>query len=308
MLLYYPAGKSVFLQSVATMTPTNKQAAGVEDTDGPEDSSNLSGSSSSPPWTDPKIRLKASNPRFRQHANPLTRKFQQPAQLAPGWPASAYTDCSKPLHVDIGCGKGGYLWSLSDKDPSYNYLGLELRPGVATFAKQRLGRPNMTDNQRGSLDYIGCNANVDLGRILSMYQPGMLARVTIQFPDPHFKTRNAKRRVVTDDLIHQIAQSNMPVGGLIFLQSDVKGTFMATTSNAGWNIEFINACSVFPEALDFMRFKFGENPCFTDDLEGKPDEYVETNILGVATEREISVLERNLPVFRAVFRRNSQPC
>jgi hypothetical protein len=61
-----------------------------------------------------------------------------------------------------------------------------------------------------------------------------------------------------------------------------------------------------PEALDYMRCKFEENPYFTDELEGQPEEYIATNIFGVATEREFSVLERGLPVYRSVFRRNDR--
>jgi hypothetical protein len=55
-----------------------------------------------------------------------------------------------------------------------------------------------------------------------------------------------------------------------------------------------------------MRCKFDENPYFTDELEGQPEEYIATNIFEVATEREFSVLERGLPVYRSVFRRNDR--
>jgi tRNA (guanine-N7-)-methyltransferase len=257
MVLNHCPGRAMILRLSSTnATPTTATARIEEEVeeeqqeesiDEVEQMNTSSSSSSAPPWTDPFIRLK-SNPRFRQHVNPLANKFQLPAELPADWPASVYEDCAKPLHLDIGCGKGGYLWKLSEQDPSYNYLGLELRPAVATFAKQRYlnrGGSSSSNQRRGSLDYIGCNANVDLGRILSLYQPGVLERVTIQFPDPHFKvrptanwvqfqedlthifvpqSRNAKRRVVTDELIHQLAQSTMPEGGLIFLQSDVKGT------------------------------------------------------------------------------------
>jgi Putative methyltransferase len=207
VLNHYPGGAMILRLSSTNAIPTTATTARTEEEEVEEEqqeesideverisnTSSSSSSSSSPPWTDPSIRLK-SNPRFRQHVNPLANKFQQPAELPTDWPASVYADCAKPLHLDIGCGKGGYLWKLSEQDPSYNYLGLELRPAVATFAKQRYlnrGGGSSGHQRRGSLDYIGCNVNVDLGRILSLYQPGVLERVTIQFPDPHFKVRPA---------------------------------------------------------------------------------------------------------------------
>jgi Putative methyltransferase len=204
VLNHYPGGAMILRLSSTNAIPTTATTrTEVEEVDEEQQEESIdeveriintssSSSLSSPPWTDPSIRLK-SNPRFRQHANPLANKFQQPAELPTDWPASVYADCAKPLHLDIGCGKGGYLYKLSEQDPSYNYLGLELRPAVATFAKQRYlnrgGGSSSHHQRRGLLDYIGCNANVDLGRILSLYQPGVLERVTIQFPDPHFKVR-----------------------------------------------------------------------------------------------------------------------
>jgi hypothetical protein len=59
------------------------------------------------------------------------------------------------------------------------------------------------------------------------------------------QARNAKRRVVTDELICQLAQSTMPEGGLIFLQSDVKGT-LAGKKYWYWNGVLIVDVFVFP--------------------------------------------------------------
>jgi tRNA G46 methylase TrmB len=46
--------------------------------------------------------------------------------------------------------------------------------------------------------FVSCNANVDLDAILQHVSDhsGTLARVSIQFPDPHFKNRNHKKRVL----------------------------------------------------------------------------------------------------------------
>jgi tRNA (guanine-N7-)-methyltransferase len=227
--------------------------------------------------------------------NPLSEKYQRPTVLTEDWPSSSYTDLSKPLHLDIGCGKGGFLldMAVSDAAKNYNYLGLEIRPLVASYARERV----VVHDVGGHLDYIGCNANVDLRRILARYHqqqdsddvtdssssPGLqLQRVSIQFPDPHFKSKRAKRRVVTRELVNTLA-ANMPTDGIIFLQSDVQSM------------------------LDDMRFRFRESPVyFRDSLEDMTS-YMPDNMMGVATEREVSVLKQDKPVYRSGFTRTAEP-
>ena len=136
---------------------------------------------------------KSSNARFRQHVNPLARKYQMETELKTEWPNDGtFADPSLPLHIDIGCGKGGFLLDLAslrqdapnELEGDRNYLGLELRPSVAKFAKERTVRRGLA----GKADFIGCNANVDLKRIVSQYSMfGEIALVSIQYPDPHFK-------------------------------------------------------------------------------------------------------------------------
>ena len=43
----------------------------------------------------------------------------------------------------------------------------------------------------------------------------------MQFPDPHWKLRNRKKRIVQPQLVHAVAQLIAP-GGEVFLQSDVQ--------------------------------------------------------------------------------------
>jgi len=230
--------------------------------------------------------------RFRQHVNPLARKFQIPTAIPDAWPCDGtFTDPSLPLHVDIGCAKGGFLLALASERSSAdaisnplekrNYLGLEIRPSVANFAKQRIGKWGLT----GKLDFMGCNANVDLDRILTKYTAsgGSLALVSIQFPDPHFKKHHQKRRVVTPQLIATLVKF-LPTGGEIFIQSDVK------------------------EVLDQMRQAIREEggKYFQDAIDNV-EEYMTENPIGVMTEREISVLNKTLPVYRTLFRRTHVP-
>lgn len=165
--------------------------------------------------------------------------------------------------------------------PDKNYLGLEIRPSVVQFAKERIGKHDLT----GCLDYVGCNANVDLERILKRHAEaggGPLTTVSIQFPDPHFKSAHAKRRVVTSSLVLTLAKF-MPAEATLFLQSDIQ------------------------DVLDDMRERFREKAEYFEDQVERVEEYMEENIMGIPTEREISVLNRDLPVFRTVFKRTSTP-
>ena len=142
------------------------------------------------PWS---RRIPKNSQRFRQHINPLARKYQMQTEIKEEWPNDGtFTDPSLPLYIDIGCSKGGFLLDLAEerqKNPNAsegerNYLGLEIRPSVAQFAKGRVERRGLS----GKLDFIGCNANVDLGRILTKYGSfGDIDMVSIQYPDPHFK-------------------------------------------------------------------------------------------------------------------------
>lgn len=138
-------------------------------------------------------KKKNNNARFRQHVNPLARKYQMQTEIDEEWPNDGtFTDPSLPIHIDIGCGKGGFLLDLcgqrvaqpNDGEGEKNYLGLEIRPSVVQYAKERVEKHGLS----GRLDFIGCNANVDLERLVSRYTKyGSIDLVSIQYPDPHFK-------------------------------------------------------------------------------------------------------------------------
>ncbi|GKY96026.1 hypothetical protein MPSEU_000563100 [Mayamaea pseudoterrestris] len=243
------------------------------------------------PWDRPESikrmvskRSRRNKNRCRQHVNPLASQFQKNTVLPDTWPQSNFIDPHKPLHLDIGCGKGGFLMDFaafnvkpgdSSKTFNYNHLGLEIRPPVVQLAKTRLIERQL----QGNVDVIGCNANVDLDRILSLY-PGPLQLVSIQFPDPHFKSQHAKRRVVRMELVQCIAK-HLVENGSVFLQSDIQ------------------------PVLDDMRARFAD--CDEYFVDNQPiGEYLLENPLGVPTEREVSVVERDLPVYRAMFCRNGQ--
>jgi len=205
--------------------------------------------------------------RVRQHVNPLSRKYQIPTS-PPDW-SKIYPHLTQPIHLDIGCARGRFLLNMAQIEPNWNFLGLEIREPLVEEANQyrdQLGLPN--------LHYLYCNVNNSLLPLLNSL-PGMLQRVTIQFPDPWFKKRHQKRRMVQAELVTELA-NHLVVGGKVFIQSDVQ------------------------EVAVQMRDYFAEHPAFKKQ---DTEEWLSINPLQVATEREKATLAKGEPVYRVLFQR-----
>lgn len=212
--------------------------------------------------------------RVRQHVNPLSQKYQQPPE-PPDW--DKIYAVQQPLHLDIGCGRGQFLQTLAPQQPNWNFLGLEIREPLVIQALQLRDELGLTN-----LHFIFCNVNNFLRPLLASLPEGLLQRVTIQFPDPWFKKRHQKRRVVQPEVVDLLAEF-MPAGGMVLLQSDVEAV-----------------------ALE-MQERFQANAQFEQQKPEQPQQpdthWLPINPLPVPTEREQSTLSRGEPVYRTVFYR-----
>jgi tRNA (guanine-N7-)-methyltransferase len=167
--------------------------------------------------------------RVREHVNPLGEKYQTPTP-APDW-ETIYADWSKPLSLDIGCGRGDYILQMAQLKPQWNWLGLEIREPLvnsAIAAKQSLNLDN--------LHYLFCNANISLSGLLP---PRKVQQVTIQFPDPWFKRRQHKRRVVQPELVKTLVELLVP-GAQVLLQSDILMVAQEMLKNFEADERFVN--------------------------------------------------------------------
>ncbi|MEW6493999.1 MAG: tRNA (guanosine(46)-N7)-methyltransferase TrmB [Cyanobacteriota bacterium] len=209
--------------------------------------------------------------RVRQHVNPLSKKYQTPI-TPPNW-EEVYAQPTQPLHLDIGCARGEFLLSMATLQVNWNFLGLEIREPLVQQANAKVAELGLSN-----LHYLFCNANNSLEPLLKPLGKGLLQRVTIQFPDPWFKKRQAKRRVVQPEVVETLA-TYLSDGGEVFLQSDVE--------------------AVAVEMCD----RFAEHPAFQKQ---GTDTWLAANPLPVPTEREISTLSKGEPVYRALYVRRER--
>lgn len=208
--------------------------------------------------------------RIRQHVNPLARKFQQPIAM-PNW-QEVFTHPQQDLHLDIGCARGRFLLEMAQQHPETNFLGIEIRHPLVTAANQVRDELNLTN-----LHYLFGNMNSSAEVLLDSLPENVLKTVSVQFPDPWFKKRHNKRRVVQNELVKLIVDY-LAEGGRVFLQSDIKEVAME------------------------MRDRFATDSRLIPQHQTT---WLNSNPLIIPTERELYVLEQNLPVYRVMFQKEA---
>jgi tRNA (guanine-N7-)-methyltransferase len=200
--------------------------------------------------------------RVHQHVNPLAPFYRQAPKAVEL--EDLFEDPTKPLLIDLGCARGRFILRMAEADPSWNYLGVEIREPLVDEANRIA-----SECRFGNLHYVFCNAMLWLDRLIERIPAGRLQMVTIQFPDPWFKKKHAKRRMVNRELIDAVME-RLADGGRIFVQTDIE--FLAE------------------EMFDLFRSN--------ERLKEFP---IEANPFPVKTEREKAVEAKSLPVYRAMF-------
>lgn len=146
-------------------------------------------------------------PRVRQHVNPLKSDFLEipdvpRIEAAPG----------QRLEVELGSAEGHFLFERAETSVDSLIVGVEIRREVAVAADEearRLGLRNVRS--------VFANMSLDLARL---FAPGSVSVFHVNFPDPWFKSRQKKRRVMGPELFRAIHPLLVP-GGSVSIMTDI---------------------------------------------------------------------------------------
>ncbi len=129
--------------------------------------------------------------------------------------------------ADIGCGFGGLLVALSPLLPSTLMIGMELRTQVTDYVIDRVRALRSQHPASSSSGVPGQYQNISALRSNAMkflpnfFTRGQLSHVFLCFPDPHFKARKHKARIVSAQLNAEYAFVLRP-GGKVYTITDVE--------------------------------------------------------------------------------------
>lgn len=93
---------------------------------------------------------------------------------------------SNPVHVEIGCGKGGFILELARRNPEINYVAIEKCLDVIILAMEKIKAAEIKNVKF----YCG-----DANNLTDIFEDGEVERIYLNFSDPWKKSKQAKRRL-----------------------------------------------------------------------------------------------------------------
>jgi len=121
--------------------------------------------------------------------------------------------------VDVGCGFGGLVCALAPMYPESLMLGMEIRMNVTQYVHDKIVA--LRKSNAGQYDNVSVIRANSMKFMPNFFEKGQLSKMFFLFPDPHFKARKHKARIITSTLLAEYAYVLRP-GGLLYTITDVK--------------------------------------------------------------------------------------
>jgi tRNA (guanine-N7-)-methyltransferase len=171
--------------------------------------------------------------RSRAHCNPLSHNdsFVYPRhpsefswqELYPNIPES-----DRIVRVlDMGMGFGGLTVKLAKLLEKELVLGMEIRAKVCEYVRLRIG--SLRKEFPGQYENAACLRTNCMRYLPHYFSKHQLNAVFTCFPDPHFKAKNHRRRIITFELLSEYAYFIKP-GGRLYTITDVEELYQ-------WHVE-----------------------------------------------------------------------
>lgn len=159
---------------------------------------------------------------------------------------------------------------------------MELRTSVATFVQEKIKAMRHQNSASGAYQNIACLRGNAMKFVPNFFTKAQLSKIFLCFPDPHFKARKHKARIVSATLTAEYAYVTKP-SGIVYTITDVEDLHM------------------------WMKGHFEECPLFEplSEEEMQADECVE--IMKTETEEGKKVTRNGGMKYVACFRRLEDP-
>ena len=160
--------------------------------------------------------------------------IQNPQEFRSSW--NRIFQNGHPIHIEVGMGKGRFLMDLAAAHPECNYIGIEMYSSVLLRAVQKADAlADMPGGAPGNFRFL----RLDARELPSVFGPGEVGRIYLNFSDPWPKDRHAKRRLTSREFLGRYEQILAPDGHVEF-KTDNRDLFQFSLDEIrekGWILE-----------------------------------------------------------------------
>ena len=188
---------------------------------------------------------------------------------------SAQNPIPLPAEVEIGSNRGCFLLGLARGRRDVSFLGIELKSALCRVSANKLAREGLDNG-------FVIHADAKLA-IPVIFKPGSLDAIYVLFPDPWWKRKHARRRLL-DDGFFEMAHQFLKPGGCFVLKTDVLDYFDAVDAYLRENPCFERIEIADVPGSETWTHSTRERHCLEDNVP-----YKSLAIRNLATDAEVQV-------------------
>ena len=155
---------------------------------------------------------------------PFQDIFDRDHALKGNWKKEFFGN-TRPLVLELGCGKGEYTVGLARNDPERNFIGVDIKGA-------RIWKGAVQARDEGLRNVAFLRTRIDF--INSFFGPGEVDDIWITFPDPQEKNRRRKKRLTGDLFLNRYRQF-LTDGGPVRLKTDNPNLYTYTLDLVNFN-------------------------------------------------------------------------
>lgn len=129
---------------------------------------------------------------------------------------------NNPIHVELGCGKGGFISKIAVENPNVNYIAIDLVDAMLGLAKRKVEAEFKENNRKIDNIYL---TRYDIERIANIFEEkDKVERIYINFCNPWPRGKHHKKRLTHIRQLEKYKQFLIN-GGKIYFKTDDDNLF-----------------------------------------------------------------------------------
>lgn len=150
--------------------------------------------------------------------------IDNPEELRGKW-KTFFKDPSKPIHLELGCGKGWFISQLASENLDINYIAIDLVDAMLGLAKRNVEEVYKSKNIETDNIVL---TRFDIDRILMILsEQDKIDRIYINFCNPWPRGKHHKKRLTHTRQLEKY-KTFLAKGGEIYFKTDDDDLFLST--------------------------------------------------------------------------------